>query len=216
MQCNIYRTTPWFVLICLMLGSCQTIYYNFWETLGQEKRDLLQSNVAKVQNDQREVQEAFKDTLERVRAEYKLEASDLEDFYDDLSANYEQARARAEALSERTEKVRDIASDLFSEWEAEAKTITNATYRSDSLAKLRVAKTEFGEMDRHMTTVLKKIDPVLVKLNDRVLYLKHNLNARAVQVFQKEFQSVEGDIQSLIKDIEASIEASQSFMAELS
>src|SRR5690606_32023854 len=97
------------ITICCLLSACQTIYYNFWEMLGQEKRDLLQSNVAKVQDDQNDVQEAFQDALERVRQEYKLDAKDLEDFYDDLRGNYEKAQAEAETLKNRIEKVRTIA-----------------------------------------------------------------------------------------------------------
>ncbi len=57
-----------------------------------------------------------------------------------------------------------------------------------------------------------KIDPVLVAFRDQVLFLKHNLNAQAIASLQSELSSVEADIASLIKEMEASIAEADAFI----
>ncbi len=57
------------------------------------------------------------------------------------------------------------------------------------------------------------MDPVLAKLKDHVLFLKHNLNAQAIASLKSELLTVEGNIESLIKDLNASIQEADSFIA---
>jgi len=54
--------------------------------------------------------------------------------------------------------------------------------------------------------------PVLAKLNDYVLYLKHNLNAKAIGSLSGEVISIEKDVAKLIKDMNASIDEAQNFI----
>ena len=54
--------------------------------------------------------------------------------------------------------------------------------------------------------------PVLAKLKDYVLYLKHNLNAQAVGTLGGEVISIENDVESLVKDMTASIKEAQNFI----
>jgi hypothetical protein len=57
-----------------------------------------------------------------------------------------------------------------------------------------------------------KIDPVLAVFRDQVLFLKHNLNARAIVSIQNELVSVETDVASLIREMEASINEADGFI----
>ena len=59
------------------------------------------------------------------------------------------------------------------------------------------------------------MDPVLTKLHDNVLYLKHNLNAAAVGGLSTEAASIEADIETLIADMEASIAEADRFLQTL-
>ena len=57
-----------------------------------------------------------------------------------------------------------------------------------------------------------KIQPVLAAFKDQVLYLKHNLNARAIAALQHEFIEISIDISQLIQAMEQTIaEASRLF-----
>jgi hypothetical protein len=60
-----------------------------------------------------------------------------------------------------------------------------------------------------------KMDPVLAKFKDQVLFLKHNLNAQAIASLKSELVSVEGNIASLIKEMETSIKEADSFIASM-
>ena len=56
------------------------------------------------------------------------------------------------------------------------------------------------------------MDPVLVAFHDQVLFLKHNLNARAISSLQTELVSVEAEVDALIRDMEASIKEADAFI----
>ena len=56
---------------------------------------------------------------------------------------------------------------------------------------------------------------MLVAFRDHVLFLKHNLNARAIASLEGTMVSVQGDVDSLIRDMEASIREADSFIASM-
>jgi hypothetical protein len=58
----------------------------------------------------------------------------------------------------------------------------------------------------------RKMEPVLTVFNDQVLFLKHNLNARAIASLQTELISVETEVNSLIRDMNASIKEADAFI----
>jgi len=58
----------------------------------------------------------------------------------------------------------------------------------------------------------QRVEPVLKVLQDNTLYLKHNLNARAVNSLSSEVLVVEDKVAQLIKQMEASINESNSFI----
>ncbi len=56
------------------------------------------------------------------------------------------------------------------------------------------------------------MDPVLARLNDHMLYLKHNLNAQSIGQLKAEHARIETDIQSLIKGMNRSIAEADQFI----
>ena len=69
----------------------------------------------------------------------------------------------------------------------------------------------FGIMGR----ILSCIEFCVNAFHDQVLYLKHNLNAKAIASLQTELVSVEAEVNSLIKDMEASIKEANSFISAM-
>jgi hypothetical protein len=55
---------------------------------------------------------------------------------------------------------------------------------------------------------------VLADLHDYVLFLKHNLNARAIGSLKSEATSIETDVDRLVRDIQKSINAAEIFLKE--
>jgi hypothetical protein len=66
-----------------------------------------------------------------------------------------------------------------------------------------------------MRRVETRLEPALVKFHDRVLYLKHNLNAQALGVFKKEFLDIEKEMGSLAKDMEKSTREADQFISTM-
>ena len=58
----------------------------------------------------------------------------------------------------------------------------------------------------------EKMALILTALQDNTLFLKHNLNAKAIDAFQGEMQAIERDIDVLIRYINVAITQSQQFI----
>ena len=63
-----------------------------------------------------------------------------------------------------------------------------------------------------MRNAEEKIEPVLSVFRDQVLYLKHNLNAKALASLQDETARIETDVNGLIKDLSAAIAEADRFI----
>ena len=192
--------------------GCSTVYYNTMEKLGQEKRDILVKRVGKARDAQQETQVVFKDALEQFGSVVQYDGGDLQKQYDKLSAELERCEGRAEAVRTRIADVDRVARDLFKEWAAEAKQFQNVAYRRDSEAKLRETRQNYDRMLGAMRNAESKIEPVLAVFRDQVLYLKHNLNARALASLQDESEKIEMDVNRLLQDLTAAIAEADRFI----
>ena len=60
-----------------------------------------------------------------------------------------------------------------------------------------------------------KLEPVLVPLRDHVLFLKHNLNAKAIAGLGEELVSVQTNVDKLVREMENAIAHADAFLAIL-
>ena len=123
----------------------------------------------------------------------------MQDKYEVLNSEYQQSEKRAEAVRSRIASVEDVSDALFTEWEGELKQYSNASLRQKSQKQLAQTRTQYGQLIKAMKRAEAKMDPVLSKLKDHVLFLKHNLNAQAIASLKSELTTVEGNIDLLIK-----------------
>ena len=202
-------------LFALALAGCSTIYYSVWEKLGWEKRDLLRDGIEEVREDQQEVSEQFESALEQIKALYGMDESDLSRQYDKLKNELERSESKAESLSGRIDDVEEIADDLFEEWREEADQISDRQLRSRSLKQLADTESKFRELHRSMNRSEASIEPVLTRLRDQVLFLKHSLNAQAIGSIELEVDRIEADVDRLVKDLERSIAQADEFIDNL-
>ena len=66
-----------------------------------------------------------------------------------------------------------------------------------------------------MQSAEMKIGQVLDAFRDQVLFLKHNLNARAIAALEGTLGAMETDVASLIRDIDESIREADRFLDTL-
>ncbi len=212
MKMSRIATTLLTLAVLFTMIGCQSAYYAAWEKLGKEKRHLLKDQVEEVRSEQQEASEEFKDVLSRIKELYGFEGGDLEEFYEDLKSDYEDSLKRSEKVSDRIDKVEEIAEDLFKEWEREIEEIDNAKFKSQSRTSLQETRRRYGRLHRSMIQAEQSMGPVLNKLEDYVLYLKHNLNAQAIGAIRQEAADIEVEVGSLIRDINQSIREADEFL----
>lgn len=196
----------------LMLAGCKSAYYAGMEKFGVEKRHILKDRVENVQDSQEKAQEEFKDALTRIKELYNFDGKELESFYKKVKHSYEDCDDRANQIEKRIVSVKSVAKDLFVEWEAEIGQISDSKLRSSSRQSLSDAKIKYAKLETVMQNSTKRMYPVLKKLNDYVLYLKHNLNAKAVGALGAEVVSIEKDVTRLIADMNVSIKEADNFI----
>ena len=203
------------IVVAAMLfftGGCQTAYYSTMEKFGVHKRDIMVDRVEDARDSQEEAKEQFQSALEQFSSVLGFKGGDLEDKYNKLKVEYDKSEAKANEVTDRIDAVEDVSEALFDEWEDELDQYSSASLRRDSEKKLTATRRQYKQLIRAMHRAEKKIKPVLTALHDQVLYLKHNLNAKAIASLQSELVTVESDIADLVREMEKSITEANSFI----
>jgi hypothetical protein len=203
------------LLLGLMFSGCQSAYYEVAESVGRHKRDILVDRVEAARDSQGEAEEQFQSAQEQLLALIEFDGGELRDVYEDLADEYESSVEAAEEVSDRIDAIEHVAEALFEEWEDEIEQFSNARFKADSKRKLRETQRRYEGLIKVMRKSEQRMKPVLVALNDNVLYLKHNLNARAVAALKVEFGQIEKDIDLLIQDMRRAIASSNEFIESL-
>jgi hypothetical protein len=60
-----------------------------------------------------------------------------------------------------------------------------------------------------------KLEPALAPLRDQVLFMKHNLNARAIAGLGKEVIRVQTNVDQLVREMESAITQADAFIVAL-
>lgn len=201
--------------LVLAIAGCRSVYYDVLEGFGKQKRHILADRVEASRGEQQAAQEQFQSALERFKEATGFEGGDLEDLYDDLAAELAACESRAEAVRARIDSIEQVAADLFSEWEDEITEISSAELRRRSAAQLATTRRRYAEMLKALRRAESKMDPVLVAFRDQVLFLKHNLNARAIASLEGSVPAIESDVAALVADMQAAIREAESFLATL-
>jgi ElaB/YqjD/DUF883 family membrane-anchored ribosome-binding protein len=204
-------------LLALVVGlaGCQAVKYRTLEAFGVEKRDILSGRVESARDAQDDAREEFASALEQFRATVEFDGGELEDRYDRLNAAYERSQADAERVRERIEEVRDVAQDLFDEWSDELDDYESADLRRRSAELLDDTRSRYERMIAAMDRAEATMDPVLQSFEDQVLFLKHNLNARAISALRSELSAIEDDTEALIEAMNEAIAEADAFIRTL-
>lgn len=198
------------------LTGCQGAYYKTMESFGYHKRHLLVERVEDARDAQQSAKEQFESALEKFIAVTNYRGGHLEDIYQQLRRELSSSESKAKNVRKRIADVEDVAAALFEEWEFELREYNDERLRQSSQQKLTQTKKRYLQLIGSMRRAESRIEPVLTAFRDQVLYLKHNLNAQAITSLQKELASVENNIASLIKEMEASIAEANSFITQMS
>jgi len=197
------------------LAGCASTYYGAMEQIGLEKRDLLVQRVTDAAVSQENAKVEFANALEAFRAVVDIDGGDLESTYDTLSDAYDRSEDKADKVRARIRDVKGVARDLFREWDSELKTYSDPGLRRASAEQKAATEARYDTLVTKMDKAVASMDPVLAVFHDRVLFLKHNLNARAIASLGTETADLESDVADLIAEMERSIAEADAFIAEM-
>ncbi len=203
------------LILLPLVTSCNSIYFSALEKIGIEKRDLFIKRIKAARDSQVDAKEQFKNALEEYRSVVSVEGGDLETKYNQLSEVLERSEATAKDVKTRVVRVRDVAVSLFQEWKSELGDFSNQTLRNDSEKKLEEAKLKYGAMIGSMRIASDRLEPALKPLRDNVLYLKHNLNAKAILALNSEVIHIEGKVDVLLSELSRSIADADEYVQKL-
>ena len=206
------NTISLFVIAALSLTSCRSAYYKTMEAFGQHKRDLLVSRVEDARDAQEDAKEQFQSALEKFSNVLGFSGGTLQDKYNQLKSELDKSKSKAKSVRSRISSVENVANDLFKEWENELDQYSSDALRRSSEQTLKKTRQQYSQLITAMKRAESKIEPVITAFNDQVLFLKHNLNAQAIASLHSELASVEADIATLIKEMEASIAEADEFI----
>ena len=205
-----------FAAVALLLASgCSSVVYSTYEKFGVYKRDLLKKRVIAARDEEKKAGEQFQDALTKLRAMYGNTGTDLEKTYDQLKAEYDGSKSRAESVHKRVRDVETVAADLFKEWEKEITEISSESMRATSREQLRTTRHRYEEMHHSLKRAEESMGPVLTKFNDHVLVLKHSLNAQSIATLKGESVSIQNEIARLIEDMNKSIQRADEFIKQM-
>lgn len=201
-----------FVFLLLALTACSSVYYGGLEKIGIPKRDVMVSRVEKARDTQEETKEQFKSALAHFTSVTNFKGGDLEEMYNKLNDEYEASVDKAEEVKERIAAIEDVSEALFAEWREEITQYSNLALKRSSQQKLNETTAHYKQLIASMKKAEAKIQPILTVFNDQVLYLKHNLNARAISALKGELDAMKSDVSALVVSMEQSINEANAFI----
>ena len=215
-----FRSVSLYVLVPLLffgtlLSGCRSAYYSAMESLGYAKRDILIDRVEEGRELQAEAQEQVQSTYSALVALTGFDGGNLETVYRGLERDYERSEARAEDLRASLRAIEEVALAMFAEWRAEIEQIQNPDLRADSKALLDDTRARYSQLLTVMQNAVSSMDPVLQAFKDQVLFLKHNLNAAAIESLENTALALETDVEELIERMQASIAEADEFISSM-
>ena len=122
---------------------------------------------------------------------------------------------RAAAVNDRIANVERVGEALFKEWKGELSQYSSDSLRRASEQQMNDTRVQYDKLIGVMKAAAGKMKPVLTAFKDQVLFLKHNLNARAIASLQANADQLQGDIAALVRDMETSIAEANSFIQQM-
>ncbi len=207
----------WIFSLILILGlaACSNMYYQAMEKVGVHKREIMVNRVEEARDSQKEAKEEFLTALEQFKSVVDFQGGNLEKEYNRLNDTLQRVEDEADEVHERIAAVEDVSKALFKEWRAEIDQYNSETLRRSSRRKYDAAQSRYAGLMQAMKRAEARLEPALIPLRDQVLFLKHNLNARAIAGLSSEVASVQTNVDNLVRDMERAIAQADAFIASL-
>jgi gas vesicle protein len=153
--------------------------------------------------------------MEQYKSVVNFQGGDLEMEYEKLNATLEKREAGADEVRKKIRAVEDVSEALFKEWRSEIKQYNSDTLRQASQRQYDLTRKKYTELIDAMKNAESRLEPALVPLRDQVLFMKHNLNARAIAALGGELTGVQTNVDRLVREIESAVAQADEFIQSL-
>jgi hypothetical protein len=191
------------------------MYFGAMEKMGVHKREIMVDRVKAARDAQNAAKTQFVSAMQQFKSVVNFKGGDLEREYEKLRGVLSASEDHAERVHDRIRAVESVSNALFSEWRSEIRQYSSEALRKASQQKLDLTKQRYAGLMGAMKRAESKLEPALVPLRDQVLFLKHNLNARAIAGLADEVTTVQANVDKLVFEIEASVAEADKFIASL-
>jgi len=212
------RTVAVGIALCTALPilGCSSAKIAALESMGYAKREQLVNRVDDARDSQVEAKKQFESALaEFLAVTGGAETKDLESRYSKLKNAYERSESKAESVRSRIKDVERVSDALFKEWNKELSEYSSESMRAASAQQLAETRQQYDRLIGVMKNASTKMDPVLAAFKDQVLFLKHNLNARAIASLQGTAVTIQSDVTNLVNEMQTSINEADAFIRQM-
>jgi hypothetical protein len=145
-----------------------------------------------------------------------FQGGSLEKNYKELNGQYEKAADSAQKLHDRIDSIDQVSSDMFKEWQKEIDGMDNRKLKQQSADMLRQSRLQEATYLKSMRLTEARMTPVLKAFQDQVVFLKHNLNARAIGSLKGTSARISTDVDVLMTQIDGSMAQADALIHSLS
>lgn len=203
------------LLASLALAGCQSAYFAAMEKVGYAKRDILATRVKSASEAQQEAKQEIVSALEQFSRTVNFQGGELEAQYKRLAGKLSDSEEAAARVRTRIGEVESVGDALFREWRQELDKYASPDLRRRSEQQLRATQARYSQMLTAMRQAEARMEPALRPLRDQVLFIKHNLNARAVGGLKGEVVRVDAEVDRLVVDINRAVAEAERFVTSL-
>src|ERR1700753_4336688 len=184
-------------------------------TLGKEKSDILVSRIKDAKKDQDQTKQKLQTTMESFQALTGFTGGSLEKSYKGPTSDYESAAWQAGKLHDKIQSIDQVSNDLFKEWQGESNALDNGKPNRQDRGTFGNSTGRPAAYMRAMHQTEDQIAPVLKVFHDQVLFLKHNLNSRAIGSLKNTSAGLKNDVAGLVQSIDASSQEADKLISSL-
>lgn len=200
---------------CTVVCGCASTGIAVREQFGFAKREQLVDRIEDAQDSQTKAKEQFASTLDEFKSLTGFDGGDLERTYSVLKRELARSEDRAKAVTKRINSIERVGDALFDEWKKELSAYSSESLRRASAAELDNTRARYERVVGAMRAAESKMGPVLSAFQDQVLFLKHNLNARAIASLESTVLELDREIGELIASMNDSIAQAQAFVDQM-
>ena len=173
-----YAIIPLLLLTLTACSTTRTAYYNAWEKFGYAKRERLVDDVKSARESQVDAKQQFASALDQFKSVVNFNGGDLEAVYNKLNKQYTKCEDQAATVHKRIDSVKNVAQALFTELKGEIGQMKgDPSLERSSQSLYDQTHRNYDDLVDRMDRAAATMDPVLQKFKNRVLFIKHNLNA---------------------------------------